>query len=260
MIPTSDGVEHGASAAPTSRFRPTTRWVAVAVALAALLVAARSGAHLLPRLAARADALGAWGPVAFVTAYAVAVVALIPASILTLAAGAIFGLARGTVLTLIGAIAGSAAAFLVARYGARSLIEQRLARDARFQAIDRGIGERGLLIVLLLRLSPVFPFSLLNYALGLTRVRFAHYLIASVGMIPGTLLYVYSGAVAGDVATVASGATIEGGPGRWIVTAAGLIATLAATAVVTRVARTALAERIPPPADDGADASGRAKR
>ena len=135
---------------------------------------------------------------------------------------------------------GAAAAFLVARHAARAVVERRLATSPRFAALDRAIAAEGRKIVFLLRLSPLFPFNLLNYALGVTRVRFADYLVASVGMIPGTILYVYYGKLAGDVATLAGGAVVERGAGYWAVLVLGLAATVAVTAIVTRSARRAL--------------------
>ena len=95
---------------------------------------------------------------------------------------------------------------------------------------------------MLLRLSPVFPFNLLNYALGLTRVRFADYLVASIGMLPGTLLYVYYGKVAGDVARLAGSATVPRGAAYYGFVALGLVATVVGTTLVTRTARRALQE------------------
>jgi uncharacterized membrane protein YdjX (TVP38/TMEM64 family) len=112
----------------------------------------------------------------------------------------------------------------------------------KFAAIDRAVSEEGLKIVFLLRLTPAVPFNLLNYALGLTRVRFVDYLIASVGMIPGTLLYVYSGKLAGDVTAIASEPALAKGWGYYSLLALGLAATLALTIVVTRIARRALAD------------------
>jgi uncharacterized membrane protein YdjX (TVP38/TMEM64 family) len=170
------------------------------------------------------------------------VVAFVPGSVLTLAAGAIFGLAQGTVYVFVAAVLGSAAAFLAARHLARDAVERRIARNPRFGAIDRAVAAEGRKIVFLLRLSPVFPFTLLNYVLGLTRVRFADYLVASLGMIPGTLLYVYYGKLAGDVATLAAGAPAPRGVGYWTVLALGLAATVAVTTVVTRAAGRALRE------------------
>jgi uncharacterized membrane protein YdjX (TVP38/TMEM64 family) len=210
----------------------------------ALLALGRLAGAEIPRFAAWVNGLGIWGPVVFVLGYAAAVVAFAPGSVLTLAAGAIFGLVKGAVLVFVAAVLGSCAAFLVARYVARAAVERRLAREPRFAAIDRAVGREGRKIVFLLRLSPVFPFTLLNYLLGLTRVGFADYALASVGMIPGTVLYVYYGKLAGDVAALAGGAAPAraAGPGYWTVLALGLAATVAVTWVVTRTATRALRE------------------
>ncbi len=200
----------------------------------------RAGAYV-PTFAEWVDGLGALGPVVFILGYALAVVAFIPGSILTLASGAIFGLFEGTLYVFVAAVLGSTLAFLIARHLARSAIERRLEGDERFAAIDRAIGEEGRKIVFLLRLSPVFPFNLLNYSLGLTRVRLVDYVIASVGMLPGSLLYVYAGKVAGDVAAIAGGRAPEKGVGDWVVLVLGLVATAVVTVYVTRIARRALA-------------------
>ena len=220
-----------------------------AAAVAGLLFA--YGRALLPTVAEPVVELSQWvegsgwrGALAFVAVYAVAVAALVPGSLLTAAAGAVFGLARGTALVFAGATLGAALGFLVARYVARGAVERRLAGNPRFAAVDRAIGREGRKIVFLLRLSPVVPFSIANYALGLTRVRFVDYLVASVGMLPGTLLYVYYGKVIGDVATIAAGAAPERGPEYWLALGLGLAATVAATALVTRTARRALASEV----------------
>jgi uncharacterized membrane protein YdjX (TVP38/TMEM64 family) len=211
-------------------------------AIVALLILGRSLGDSIPAFAAWVGGLGLWGPAVFILGYVVAVVAFVPASLLTLAAGAIFGIGAGSVYVFTAATIGSCAAFLVARHLARRAIERRLAGNARFSAIDRAVGEQGRKIVFLLRLSPAFPFNLLNYALGLTRVRFTDYAIASAGMLPGTLLYVYLGKVAGDVASLAGGAELEGGGARMALFVVGLAATAVVTMIVTRIARRALAE------------------
>lgn len=174
--------------------------------------------------------------------YVLAAVAFVPESLLTLAAGAIWGIFPGVPYVFSAAVLGASAAFLVARYGARAMIERRLAGNARFAAIDRAVGVQGRKFVFFLRLSPIFPFNLLNYALGLTSIRFADYVLASIGMLPGTFLYVYYGKVIGDLATLAGGAAVERGAGYYVVVAAGLLATIAATTVVARAARNALRE------------------
>lgn len=221
--------------------------IARALVLAALVGVAlffvgRAAGPYLPRFVAWVQGLGPWGPVAFVLGYAVATVALLPGSVLTLIGGAVFGLVWGTLYVFVAAVLGAGAAFLVARYVARPAVERRLRGDKRFERIDAAIGRQGTKIVLLLRLSPVLPFNLLNYALGLTRVRFRDYLLASVGMLPGTLLYVYYGKVAGDVAALLGGAEIDRGTAYYLVLGLGLLATVGVTVVVTRIARRALAE------------------
>ena len=169
---------------------------------------------------------------------------MVPASLLTLAAGAIFGLGKGTVTVFTGASLGAALAFLVSRYLARETVRQTVAKRFQFDAIDRAIARRGFRIVLLLRLSPVFPFNLLNYALGLTRVRFVDYFVASIGMLPATFLYVYYGDAIGKIARVAGGSPIDHGVGYWVVLGLGLVATVIVTAMVTQLARRALDQEV----------------
>jgi uncharacterized membrane protein YdjX (TVP38/TMEM64 family) len=212
------------------------------VAVAGLWTLGKSAGRFVPELAQSIAELGPAGPIAFIVAYAAAIVALVPGSILTLAAGAIFGIVKGTIYVFVAATLGACLAFLVARYLARTHVERRLANDRRFEAIDAAVAEEGRKIVFLLRLSPLFPFSLLNYALGLTRVGFVDYALASVGMLPGTVLYVYYGKVAGDVVSAIGGAAPGRGAGYYAVMIAGLAATIAVTAIVTRIATRALKE------------------
>lgn len=223
-----------------------TRWgrrtlVAVAVigVFALLLLGGRELAGVLPRVLDGIRGLGAWAAVAFIGIYIAATVAWVPGSILTLAAGAIFGLVPGTLYTLIGATTGALLAFLIARYLARGAVERRLGSSPRLAAVDRAVEHEGGKVVFLLRLSPVFPFNALNYALGLTSVRFRHYALASaIGMVPGTFMYVYTGYAAGEVAAGAAGATR--GVAYYVLLGVGLLATVAVTVVVTRAARRAL--------------------
>jgi len=217
--------------------------ILIALVAAGLIVSVgRQLAAVLPQFAAWVEGLGVWGPVVFIIGYAGATVAFVPGSVLTLAAGAIFGLVRGTIFVMLGATLGSALAFLAARYVARSALEGRLTGNKRFAAIDQAIGREGFKIVLLLRLSPVFPFNLLNYSLGLTKVRFLDYVAASIGMLPGSLLYTYYGKLAGDVAQIATGGAVGRDSGYYAVLLAGLIATILVTTLVTRTARRALRE------------------
>jgi uncharacterized membrane protein YdjX (TVP38/TMEM64 family) len=224
----------------TRRF-PLTKVLVGLLALAGLVVLGRQAGHLVPEFTAWVKGLGALGPVVFILGYALACVAFIPGSVLTLAAGAIFGLGAGTAYVFVAAVLGSSLAFLVSRHVARGFIEKRLAGYPRFAAIDKAVAAQGRRIVFLLRLSPVFPFTLLNYGLGLTRVRFLDYVAASVGMLPGTVLYVYYGKLAGEAAALAGGAGVQKGAGYYAVLGLGLVATIVVTTIVTRTAKRALA-------------------
>lgn len=218
--------------------------LAAIVGLVVLIWLGRQLGSYVPQFTAWVESLGVWGPLVFITGYAMATIALIPGSIITLAAGAIFGLVQGTILVFFGASLGAMGAFLVARYGARRWVENKLESKPRFRMIDKAVAQQGGKIVFLLRLSPIFPFSLLNYALGLTKVRFRDYMIACFGMIPGTFLYVYYGKALGSLAAVAGGAQVERDAGYWVVLSLGLLATVVVTAIVTRIAKRALSQGV----------------
>jgi uncharacterized membrane protein YdjX (TVP38/TMEM64 family) len=225
--------------------RSTSAGIKVLVGLllvAAIAATGRWAGAYLPQIREWVEGLGAWGPAAFIAVYAIAAVAFVPASALTLGAGAIFGVAKGTLLVFVAATLGASAAFTLARYVARAAVERRIEADPRFAAIDRAVASEGRKIVVLLRLSPVFPFNLLNDALGLTRVRFIDYFVASVGMLPGTLMYVYIGSLGGQVAAAAGGVESARSASEWALLAVGLAATIAVTVAITRIARRALAE------------------
>lgn len=188
--------------------------------------------------------LGALGVLFFILLYILACLFMLPGSILTLGAGVIFGVVNGAVTVLIGATLGATCAFLTGRYAARSWVARRIAGNEKFKAVDESVGREGWKIVLLTRLSPIFPFNLLNYAYGVTQVRLRHYILASgVGMIPGTLMYVYLGSLAGDLATLGVGGQTRT-TAEWVLYGVGLLATIAVTIFVTRVARRALAARL----------------
>jgi uncharacterized membrane protein YdjX (TVP38/TMEM64 family) len=227
---------------PEGRGLPWTRILVGVAVLAGLLMLRKTVGGYVPRFATWVDSLGSLGPLVFVIGYVCAVVAFVPGSIPSLLGGAIFGLEKGVVLVFLAATLGASLAFLVSRHLVRASIERRIAGNPRFAAIDRAIGHQGRRIVFLLRLSPVFPFSLLNYALGLTRVRFGDYVVASVGMLPGTLLFVYYGHVLGLAAALAGGTAHERGAAEYAVLGLGLAATIVVTTLVTRIARRALAE------------------
>jgi uncharacterized membrane protein YdjX (TVP38/TMEM64 family) len=184
--------------------------------------------------------LGWRGYVIFVALYVAACIFFVPGSILTLGAGALFGPVIGSMLVSVAATLGATAAFLVGRYLARDWVAQRIARHATFKAIDRAVAEEGWKIVGLTRLSPVFPFNLLNYAFGLTQVSLRDYILASwIGMMPGTVMYVYIGSLAGAAAGVHERTTLE-----WALYGIGLVATVIVSILITRIAQRALSQRI----------------
>src|SRR5262245_679385 len=166
--------------------------------------------------------LGGWGLLCYVFLYAAATVLFLPGSILTLGAGFAFGLLRGTAAVMAGSLLGVSAAFLLGRTLVRDWVEGKVAAHERFRNIDEAVAREGFKIVLLTRLSPAFPFNLLNYAFGVTRVSFRHYFLASwVGMFPGTVLYVYLGSLVKDLADLdgAELGSAPGGPLRYVLLA-----------------------------------------
>jgi uncharacterized membrane protein YdjX (TVP38/TMEM64 family) len=234
------------TAAPDRRRPALVRTAVAFVVVVVLWLGGRQAAAFLPQFAAWVDTLGPLGPAVFIAGYAVGTVLLVPGSWLTLVAGAIFGLGGGVLYVMAGATLGATLAFLAARHVVRDLVARRLADDPRVAAVDRAVAAQGRRVVFLLRLSPLVPFNLLNYALGLSRVRLADYVVGSVGMLPGVLLYVYTGKVAGDLASVAAGVAPARGPAWYATLALGLAATIAVTVLVTRVARAALADAAAP--------------
>jgi uncharacterized membrane protein YdjX (TVP38/TMEM64 family) len=189
--------------------------------------------------------LGSIGAIAFIGIYIMATVAFLPAFILTLGAGVLFGVWLGSIYVFIGATLGSIAAFLIGRYLARDWVAKKIAGNDKFKAIDRAVGKEGLKIVLLTRLSPAFPFNLLNYAFGVTGVSARDYIIGSIGMLPGTIMFVYIGSLAGSLALIGTDAQPPVNPTlQWTIRIVGLIATVAVTVYVTRLAKQALAESV----------------
>lgn len=186
------------------------------------------------------ERLGPWGPVVFMAVYVIATVLFVPASALTLGAGAVFGVLWGCVYVSIASTVGATAAFLIGRYIARAWVRHRMAGDATFASVDNAIRIDGWRIVALARLSPFLPFTLLNYAFGVTGVKLRHYVLASwLGMMPGTVLYVYLGSIAH--ATVRRGVwSLE----EWCLYGVGLAATLLVTLKMARLARQTLTARV----------------
>jgi uncharacterized membrane protein YdjX (TVP38/TMEM64 family) len=184
---------------------------------------------------------GLAGALLYGLAYVIGTLLFVPGSLLTLGAGFLYGLLGGLGVVVPGSMVGALLAFLLGRTVLRAPVARRMKGHPRFEAVDRAVGERAFWVVLLLRLSPVFPFNLLNYALGVTRVPLGTYLLASVvGMFPGTVLYVYLGTLLGSAAELLSGKRPDSGWAGKLLFAAGLLATLAVVVLVSRAARRAL--------------------
>jgi len=167
-----------------------------------------------------------------------------PLSILTVGAGFVFGVFPGAVTVSIASTTGAALAYLIARYVARDQIEQKLGSNQRFKQVDRAIGELGPKLVFLLRLNPLIPFNLSNYLYGLTAVKFWPYVLASwIGMLPGTLLYVYLGAAGKAGLSGAASQSSGRSPWEYLLFGIVLVATVIVTVCLTRIADRELSKR-----------------
>jgi uncharacterized membrane protein YdjX (TVP38/TMEM64 family) len=184
----------------------------------------------------------AW--IVYLATYIVATVLVVPVSILTLAAGYLFGLPLGAVLASVGSVLGACGALLVGRFFVREWVAKRIADLPRFRALDQATRHEGFLIVFLTRLSPLFPFNLINYGLALTSVRFRDYLLASwLGMLPVTILYTYVGSVAKNFTELTNGGVQAGPFGRTLVLV-GLAASVVLTVLITRKATRTLSQHL----------------
>ena len=192
------------------------------------------------------NSLGPTAAIAFIGLYALATIALFPGSVLTIGGGILFGVVWGSIYVFIGATLGATGAFLVGRYLARDWVKQKIEQYPKFKAIDQAVKREGLKIAILTRLSPVFPFVFLNYAYGITGVSIRDYIWGCLGMIPGTILYVYIGSLAGSLASLGA-ETQTGNPWlQWAVRLLGFGATVGVTVYITKIARQALAAEITP--------------
>jgi uncharacterized membrane protein YdjX (TVP38/TMEM64 family) len=195
--------------------------------------------------------LGWVGPVVYVVLYILATVAFIPGSIITLAGGFLFGLGWGTVFVSLGSTIGAGLAFLFGRFLLRDWVSIKTRGNPKFNTLDKAVAQEGWKIVFLTRLSPIFPFNIQNYGYGLTNISFLPYVLASwIGMIPGTIMYVYFGSLAGDFTQLAAGSLAQetsSAQATWVqplINTLGLLATVAVTILVTRIARKALKKHL----------------
>ena len=214
-----------------------SRVVGVAVPLVFGLVVGRLLAPWLPQFAAWVHIMGVWAPLAFVGAYVAIVVLMLPAFLLTIVAGAVFGVVEGVALVITGAVIGGTLAFLLGRYVARDFVAKRVAQNPKLSAIDRVIGEDGLRLVFLLRLSPAVPFVLTNYALGVTRVKLRDFVLGTFGLVPIVLVYAAFGSASGAGPRPDGSSPISGK-----ILIAGVIVTIVLALFLTRIAQRALNE------------------
>ncbi|MEQ9367578.1 MAG: TVP38/TMEM64 family protein [Coleofasciculus chthonoplastes F3-SA18-01] len=195
------------------------------------------------------ESLGVLAPMVFIVIYNVATVLFIPGSLLTLKGGCLFGVVWGSIYVTIAATLGAICAFLIGRYLSRDWVCRKIESNPKFKAINQAVKKEGWKIVLLTRLSPIFPFNLLNYAFGVTQVSLKDYALGSIGMVPATVVYVYIGSIATDLATLNMSnqpSTKETQIAQWVIRGIGLIATVAVTVYITHLAKKALDENVLP--------------
>ena len=182
------------------------------------------------------------GAVVFIPVYALWVTLLLPGIWASMLAGVLYGTWWGSLIVFVGACLGAEAAFLLGRHWLRDWTSQRLTHYPKLQAVERGVSREGLKLVLLTRLSPAFPFSLLNLVYGLSEVSLRDYSIGLIGIIPGTILFCALGALAGDAARFGEVLAGEASAQGWILRVVGILATVAVVWLVGRAAQRALAD------------------
>jgi uncharacterized membrane protein YdjX (TVP38/TMEM64 family) len=191
----------------------------------------------------RLEALGPWAPLIYIALYVAAALTVAPAFLLTVAAGALFGVWLGTVYVFVGASLGASAVYAVSVRLTRLPVLSWLDKDPRVLIVRQAVAGEGAWIQFLLRLSPLVPYSLLNYALGLSLVRYRDFVVALVGMLPAIVMYTYYGKVVGDVAALAAGVAPPRGVEYYTLLTVGLVTTVLATTLITRAARRAMEQQ-----------------
>jgi uncharacterized membrane protein YdjX (TVP38/TMEM64 family) len=186
-------------------------------------------------------------PVIFIIFFNLATLFCLPASLLALSAGYTFGLGWGTVYVLISAIIGATLAFWMGRYLARPWMQQKMQRNIQLRAIAQAVVQEGWKLVLLTRLSPLFPFNLTSYAFGATQISLKNYSLGSLGLLPGTILYTYMGSLTSELTTVnlsAPSTSLGIQMAQWGMRLVGLAATFFLTFYLHRIAKKALHQRL----------------
>ncbi|MGV3708202.1 MAG: TVP38/TMEM64 family protein [Gemmatimonas sp.] len=213
------------------------RLMGVAIPLVAAVAAGRMVQPYLPGFTAWVSSLGVWGPIAFIGVYVLGVICMMPVFLLTIASGAIFGVVKASIFVMTGSLVGAFFAFLIARYLIRDTVARYIAKNAKLKAIDRAVGEDGRRLVFFLRLSPVVPFVLSNYALGVTQVKLLDFMLGTVGLAPIAISYAAMGQAAGATNAETGKSALS-----WPVLAVGILATVLLAYIITRIAQKAIAE------------------
>ncbi|NET70329.1 MAG: TVP38/TMEM64 family protein [Sphaerospermopsis sp. SIO1G2] len=193
------------------------------------------------------ETIGIWGPIVFIFIYNIATLLFIPGSLLTMKGGCLFGIFWGFIYVLIAAMIGAILAFIIGRYCSQDWICKKLEKHPRFKAIDQAVSQEGWKIVLLTRLSPLFPFNLLNYAFGVTNISLKDYILGSLGIIPGTMMYVYIGNLTTNLALISTdiqSTNLEVKVFQYFLQAIGLMATIYGTFYITKIAHKSLKQTI----------------
>ena len=217
------------------------KYCLIAVLVASLIIAAKSLLliDVLKSILIWIEGLGYWGAIAFIIIYNIATLLFVPGSILTMGGGVVFGIVWGSIYVFVASTLGATIAFIIGRYFSRDWVSQQLEKHPTFQALDEAVVKEGLKIVFLTRLCPLFPFNLLNYAFGVMRVSLKDYILGSLGMIPGTVMYVYLGALAGDIALIGTAeqpTNWETELVKWSMHGIGLLATVGISIYLAKVA------------------------
>ncbi|NES65872.1 MAG: TVP38/TMEM64 family protein [Okeania sp. SIO2D1] len=231
------------------KFKKVGKFFLLFIVVISLIIAAKyfNLPELLKNILIWIESLGIWSPITFIIIYNLATLLLIPGLVLTIGGGVIFGVIWGTIYVFFASTLGATIAFIIGRYISHSWVCKQLNKYPKFKAIDRSVVKEGFKIVFLTRLCPLFPFNLLNYAFGVMQVSLKDYILGSLGMIPGTVMYVYIGSIVGDITLIGTSqqptnSTVE--LTKWIINIVGLIATVAITIYLTRLAKKALEESI----------------
>lgn len=182
---------------------------------------------------------GALGIAIFAAVYIVATLLFLPHSATTIPAGFAWGFWGGLGICVPVSFASAWIAFFLARHVMRERVERRYKDNEKFHAIDQAVQQRGLLVIILIRIAPLLPFAAINYLLAMTAVSRRDYLVGSaVGMLPFTLLYVYLGQAATDVVALLEGKETS----HWSIwgLAIGVVAAIVVSVIIQRLAHRAL--------------------